>query len=104
MSCTVSLSLCGYVLYPLVLHIGGSLSIVSEMVYIYAFSRRFYPKRLTVHSGDTFFFVSMFDLSLFLFSIVHSLKCKKVILEEAVIADVVLSGPSMPWWVSGVLD
>ncbi len=30
-------------------------------VYIYAFSRRFYPKRLTVHSGYTLllFFVSM---------------------------------------------
>ncbi len=27
-------------------------------IYIYAFSRRFYPKRLTVHSGYTFF-VSM---------------------------------------------
>ncbi len=25
-------------------------------IYIYAFSRRFYPKRLTVHSGYTFFF------------------------------------------------
>ncbi len=24
-------------------------------IYIYAFSRRFYPKRLTVHSGYTFF-------------------------------------------------
>ncbi len=24
-------------------------------LYIYAFSRRFYPKRLTVHSGYTFF-------------------------------------------------
>ncbi len=31
---------------------------VFEM-YIYAFSRRFYPKRLTMHSGYTFFFVSM---------------------------------------------
>ncbi len=28
-------------------------------IYIYVFSRRFYPKRLTVHSGDTFFFISM---------------------------------------------
>ncbi len=25
-------------------------------IYIYAFSRHFYPKRLTVHSGYTFFF------------------------------------------------
>ncbi len=25
------------------------------IIYIYAFSRRFYPKRLTVHSGYTFF-------------------------------------------------
>ncbi len=24
-------------------------------IYIYSFSRRFYPKRLTVHSGYTFF-------------------------------------------------
>ncbi len=24
------------------------------IIYIYAFSRRFYPKRLTVHSGYTF--------------------------------------------------
>ncbi len=30
-------------------------------IYIYAFSRRFYPKRLTVHSGYTFIFVSTFD-------------------------------------------
>ncbi len=30
--------------------------------YIYAFSRRFYPKRITVHSGYTYFFVSMFVL------------------------------------------
>ncbi len=28
-------------------------------IYIYAFSRRFYPKRLTVHSGYTFCIVSM---------------------------------------------
>ncbi len=28
-------------------------------IYIYAFSRRFYPKRLTVHSGYTFFLMSM---------------------------------------------
>ncbi len=27
----------------------------SIYIYIYAFSRRFYPKRLTVHSGYTFF-------------------------------------------------
>ncbi len=27
-----------------------------HVAYIYAFSRRFYPKRLTVHSGYTFFF------------------------------------------------
>ncbi len=25
-------------------------------IYIYAFSRHFYPKRLTVHSGYTFFY------------------------------------------------
>ncbi len=29
-----------------------------QHIYIYAFSRRFYPKRLTVHLGYTFFFVS----------------------------------------------
>ncbi len=28
-------------------------------IYIYAFSRRFYSKRLTVHSGYILFFVSM---------------------------------------------
>ncbi len=28
-------------------------------IYIYAFSRHFYPKRHTVHSGHTFFFISM---------------------------------------------
>ncbi len=30
----------------------------TDYIYIYAFSRRFYPKRLTLHSGYTFF-VSM---------------------------------------------
>ncbi len=33
------------------------LQVLSEtlnVIYIYAFSRRFYPKRLTVHSGYTF--------------------------------------------------
>ncbi len=30
------------------------------MLYIYAFSRRFYPKRLTVHSGYTYFCQYMF--------------------------------------------
>ncbi len=34
-------------------------------IYIYAFSRRFYPKRLTVHSGYTFF-ISMLSLSVYL--------------------------------------
>ncbi len=29
------------------------------IIYIYAFSRRFYPKRLTVHSGYTFYFINM---------------------------------------------
>ncbi len=28
--------------------------ILKTYIYIYAFSRRFYPKRLTVHSGYTF--------------------------------------------------
>ncbi len=28
-------------------------------IYIYAFSRHFYPKRLTVHSGYTIFFLSV---------------------------------------------
>ncbi len=32
------------------------LSLPNYDIYIYAFSRRFYPKRLTVHSGYTFFF------------------------------------------------
>uniref|UniRef100_A0A8C2AMZ0 von Willebrand factor A domain containing 5A n=1 Tax=Cyprinus carpio TaxID=7962 RepID=A0A8C2AMZ0_CYPCA len=31
-------------------------------IYIYAFSRRFDPKRLTVHSGHAFFFLSVFTL------------------------------------------
>ncbi len=32
-------------------------------IYMYAFSRRFYPKRLTVHSGYTIFFsILFFDL------------------------------------------
>ncbi len=34
-----------------------------HFIYIYAFSRRFYPKRLTVHSGYTFF-VSMCSLGI----------------------------------------
>ncbi len=29
--------------------------LIRSTFYIYAFSRRFYPKRLTVHSGYTFF-------------------------------------------------
>ncbi len=32
---------------------------LGHYIYIYAFSRSFYLKRLTVHSGCTFFFVSM---------------------------------------------
>ncbi len=36
----------------------GSLHVAYIYIYIYAFCRRFYPKRLTVHSGYTFFFVS----------------------------------------------
>ncbi len=32
--------------------IGTSLIVI---IYIYAFTKRFYPKRLTVHSGYTFF-------------------------------------------------
>ncbi len=27
-------------------------------IYIYAFSRRFYPKRLTLHSSDSFYILS----------------------------------------------
>ncbi len=30
--------------------------IINRLIYIFTFSRRFYPKRLTVHSGYTFFF------------------------------------------------
>ncbi len=33
-------------------------------IYIYAFSRRFYPKWLTVHSGYTFIFVSTCSLGI----------------------------------------
>ncbi len=36
-------------------------------IYIYAFSRRFYPKRLTVHSGYTFV------LSVYVFHQTHNL-------------------------------
>ncbi len=36
-------------------------------IYIYAFSRRFYPKRLTVHSGYTCLSVCMSCLVLFVF-------------------------------------
>ncbi len=32
---------------------------LAKYIYIYAFSRRFYPKRLTMHSGYTFFLISM---------------------------------------------
>ncbi len=35
---------------------GCSQSAVSIYIYIYAFSRRFYPKRLTLHSSDSFTF------------------------------------------------
>ncbi len=39
---------------------GGGEIRLYEYIYIYAFSRRFYPKQLTVHSGYTFyFFISM---------------------------------------------
>ncbi len=31
-------------------------NVLNSYIYIYAFSRRFYPKRLTVHSGYNFFF------------------------------------------------
>ncbi len=31
----------------------------SDITFTFTFSRRFYPKRLTVHSGYTFFFISM---------------------------------------------
>ncbi len=29
-----------------------------HVIYIYAFSRRFYPKRLTLHSSDSFYILS----------------------------------------------
>ncbi len=32
--------------------------IISIYIYIYAFSRRFYPKRLTLHSSDSFYILS----------------------------------------------
>ncbi len=40
---------------------------VTCYIYIYAFSRRFYPKRLTVHSGYTFV-LSVFVLLLYPFT------------------------------------
>ncbi len=44
----------------LVSHVNTELKQVQNLhwkqyIYIYAFSRRFYPKRLTVHSGYNFF-------------------------------------------------
>ncbi len=45
-----------------------TLTFMSEIpiivIYIYAFRRRFYPKRLTVHSGYAFSFVSMCSLGI----------------------------------------
>ncbi len=45
---------------------------------------------------------------MFLFYIVHSFQFGKVLLEEAVIAVVTVfevpSSPSMPWWISRVLE
>ncbi len=32
-----------------------------QFIYIYAFSRRFYPKRLILHSGYTFLYVQIWD-------------------------------------------
>ncbi len=43
-------------------------------IYMYAFSRCFYPKRLTIHSGYTFFFSILFFDLLF----VNSLICSSV--------------------------
>ncbi len=52
-------------LYPLVVN----------HIYIYAFSRRFYPKRLTVHSVCPFYFVSMFFFLSFKLSCVFFRAC-----------------------------
>ncbi len=41
-------------MYALLLNVIGFFYNIID-IYIYAFSRRFYPKRLTVHSGYTFF-------------------------------------------------
>ncbi len=34
-----------------------------EYIYIYAFSRRFYPKRLTLHSSYSFYILSAHDIA-----------------------------------------
>ncbi len=52
-----------YVTYSAVKHISEfNQALFTELFsfYIYAFSRRFYPKRLTVHSGYTLFLVHVF--------------------------------------------
>ncbi len=42
-------------------------------IYIYAFSRRFYPKRLTVHSGYTFIQMTILSVCVFLGNRTHNL-------------------------------
>ncbi len=37
-------------------------------IYIYAFSRRFYPKRLTVHSGYTVFYQYVCSLGIYIYT------------------------------------
>ncbi len=55
----VKLHICVYLTVYVML--GNWLSCI--YIYIYAFSRRFYPKRLTVHSGYTFI-VSLYIISI----------------------------------------
>ncbi len=52
----VVLSLAFLILLLQILWRKSMLLTLTFYIYIYAFSRRFYPKRLTVHSGYTFFF------------------------------------------------
>ncbi len=54
--------------YRLVLNMICSFKLIIYYIYIYAFSRDFYPKRLTVHSGYTLF-VSMYVLLVYLYTV-----------------------------------
>ncbi len=44
--------------HPSFLEVVGDFTYIYIYIYIYAFSRRFYPKRLTVHSSYSFYILS----------------------------------------------